>query len=256
MQNVEIPLEARVLGTPTMTYEPNTKWQWVNLGAGLFFLLGGLLAMLVGPVLAIMEEEAGPLVISFCGFIAAALGAWTVYSFFRDRGWRVLIFPNGLAQVRTGKTTVVPWDDVTHFWYAVTRNYRNGVHIGTTYNFTLQGKDGQKLSFSNGLANVEQLGNTIRDETMKRLYPRYAAAYNAGETIPFGPLSISKQGISNGKETIAWEQVKGINLDRGVINIQKEGKWFNWKTATVAGTPNVFVFLSLVDQITGLNKKK
>ena len=144
MQNVEIPLEARVLGTPTMTYEPNTKWQWLNLGAGLFFLLGGLLAMLVGPVLAIMEEEAGPLVISFCGFIAAALGAWTVYSFFRDRGWRVLIFPNGLAQERTGQTTVVPWDDVTHFWYAVTRYYRNRVHIGTTYNFTLQGPEPDK----------------------------------------------------------------------------------------------------------------
>lgn len=40
MQNVEIPLEARVLGTPTMTYEPNTKWQWLNLGAGLFFFIG------------------------------------------------------------------------------------------------------------------------------------------------------------------------------------------------------------------------
>ena len=69
-------------------------------------------------------------------------------------------------------------------------------------------------------------------------------------------LGISKQGISNGKETIAWDQVKGINLDRGVINIQKEGKWFNWKSATVGGTPNVFVFLALVDQIAGLNKKK
>src|SRR5690606_26520162 len=117
--------------------------------------------------------------------------------------------------------------------------------------------------FRNGLTDVtnkkvgvERLGELIRDETMARMYPRYAAAYNAGQTINFGNLSISKQGISNDKETIAWDQVKGINLDRGVINIQKEGKWFTWKSATVGGTPNVFVFLSMVDQIAGLNKKK
>lgn len=256
MQSIEIPVEAQGWGIPTAEYKAETRWQWLNVGAGVVFLLAGLAAMLAGPVAAWSEDEAGMLVFSCCGLIAAALGAWTIYSFFRDRGWRVIIFPQGLVQVRTGKTTRIPWDDVTHFWYAVTRTYRNGRHIATTYNFTLQGKEGQKLSFGNGLAGVEGLGNTIRDETTQRMYPKYAAAYNAGETIPFGTISISKQGISNGKETIAWDQVKGINLDRGVINIQKEGKWFNWKSATVGGTPNVFVFLALVDQIAGLNKKK
>lgn len=119
--------------------------------------------MLVGPVLAIMEEGAagafGDLVLWV--YRGRARSHWTVYSFFRDRGWRVLIFPNGLAQVRTGKTTVVHLGQCDPFLVCRNRNYRNGVHIGTTYNFTLQGKDGQKLSFSNGLANVEQLGNTI-----------------------------------------------------------------------------------------------
>lgn len=256
MQTMEIPSEVQAWGTPTAEFKAETRWQWLNVGAGVVFLLGGLGVMLVGPIAAWSQDEAGMLVFSCFGLIAAALGAWTIYAFFRDRGWRVLIFPQGLVQVRTGKTTVIPWDEATQFYHAVTRNYRNGVYVGTTYNFTLVGKGGQKLSFGNGLAGVEGLGNSIRDETWQRLYPKYAAAYNAGETLQFGTISISKQGISNGKETIAWDQVKGINLDRGIINIQKEGKWFNWKSATVGGTPNVFVFLSLVDQIAGLNKKK
>lgn len=263
MQESAIPVEANRLGSLTTEYRTSGGIQILNLIAGGVFLLGGLAAMAAGPVIAWSEGTFGPLIISLCGLGAAALGAWTIYGFFRDRGWRVLVFSDGLAEVRGNKTTVLPWDDATHFWYAVTKNYRNGIYVGTTYNFTVQGKDGQKLSFRNGLTDisnkkvgVERLGEVIRDETMARLYPKYAAAYNAGQTINFGNLSISKQGISNGKETIAWEQVKGINLDRGVINIQKEGKWFTWKSATVGGTPNVFVFLSMVDQIAGLNKKK
>lgn len=263
MQESAIPVEATMLGPLTAEFRTSGGLQILNLIGGVVFLLGGLVGMAAGPVVSWMEGEFGPMILSFCGLIAAALGAWTVYGFFRDRGWRVLLFPKGVAEVRGGKTTVLPWDDATHFWYAVTKNYRNGIYVGTTYNFTIQGENGQKLSFRNGLTDVsnkkvgvERLGEVMRDETMARLYPKYAAAYNAGQTITFGPLSISKQGISNGKETIAWEQVKGINLDRGVINIQKEGKWFTWKSATVGGTPNVFVFLSMVDQIAGLNKKK
>jgi hypothetical protein len=66
-------------------------------------------------------------------------------------------------------------------------------------------------------------------------------------------LSVSQQGLSNGKEMLPWSDIKGIKLDKGVIAVSKQGKWLNWTTTSVAQTPNIFVFTALVDSIIGLN---
>lgn len=83
---------------------------------------------------------------------------------------------------------------------------------------------------------------------------RYAAGGNlsagrAGSTITFGPLSVSQQGVSNGKELLPWYQIKGIEIQRGTVMVKKEGKRLNWSSVRVPQIPNFFVFNALVDHV-------
>jgi hypothetical protein len=171
----------------------------------------------------------------------------------RKQGMQLLVFPEGLAETKQEQTSLIRWDDISHSWQSVTKHYRNGINSGTTHLYTIQTKDGQQYKFNDTYKNVEALGNLIQDEVARRIFPVVAQAYNAGQTVNFGQLNISKAGINNGKETIAWDEVKDVKLQSGIVTIKKEGKWLNWKNVTVAQTPNIFVFLGMVNQIVGVN---
>jgi hypothetical protein len=38
-------------------------------------------------------------------------------------------------------------------------------------------------------------------------------------------------------------------MQNGTITIRKKGKWLNWSNVTVSQTPNIFVFMALVNDI-------
>jgi hypothetical protein len=159
------------------------------------------------------------------------------------------------VHIKNGKTSVYRWDDIGAVWQQITKRYVNGVYTGTTHLYTLRRYDGEQIKLNDSLGKVEELGNLVQNETFKRLMPKAIATYNAGGTVVFGKISVSPQGISNGKETLPWTEVKGVTIDRGMISVSKQGKWLRWASDTAANTPNLYVFLQLVDAIIGIKTK-
>jgi hypothetical protein len=84
----------------------------------------------------------------------------------------------------------------------------------------------------------------------KTLLPQVVAAYNAGQTITFGPLSVNRQGLTNilGK-LLPWSEITGIDTQSGYIAVRQAGKWLKWSNQPVARIPNAFVFLALVKSL-------
>lgn len=249
-----LPAGLEEIGTPTATYAPKKGWTAaLNIIASLLFLALGFGLFFAGPIGFYFSGESSWFCATGLGLLTGLGGLWGLYSWYNNRHYEVKVSPVGIAQVNHGRATIIRWDDVTQIWQNVTRHYYNGVYTGTTHYYKLISNDGRKLEFKNNLHNIEQLGQTLQSEVTGRLFHQAAETYNSGGTITFGKLTISKQGLSNGKETIPWDKVKGVKLDRGVISVQKEGKWLNWTSQTVAQTPNIWVFTALVDQIVGLN---
>ncbi len=176
-----------------------------------------------------------------------AVGVWSLVRLALNYDMRVIVYEQGVLRTNNGLTEVVRWEDVHSFLQSVTKHYTNGIYTGTTHRYTLSRSDGTVFKFDDTIRNVEALGNTLQREVTRVLLPRYIYAYNVGNTVTFGPLSISQQGISNGKEMLPWSQVKNLQVKRGVVCVQKEGKWFNWSTVGVARIPNFYVFMALVD---------
>jgi hypothetical protein len=167
------------------------------------------------------------------------------------REYQVEIREQGFVYSTVFETANVYWDDVTAVWQAKRARQRNGPTTSATYTILLKNK--KKLVLDNErFKNAEGLGDTIQKEVTRRLMPKYIDRLKTGGVAKFGKLSISRQGISNGKETIPWPQVKAVRINNGIININKEGKWLHWSSVMAHEIPNLYIFLELIDQVVGI----
>jgi hypothetical protein len=252
LQHEQLPAEAAQLagayqlGTPQREYKVGMKlWRtitWVVLG----LILGGIFGF---AALGSSGSPSGKIVFLLCGVFFVGMVLYYVLTPVIYRSWRVYVCTEGFVFTRGGKVEAFRWDQIESMLQAVTRRYTNGVYTGTTHKYTVRRRDGGQVVLNDRLADVEELGNTISDKVTNYQLPQVISAYNAGQTITFGPLSISMQGVSNGKELLPWNQIKEMGVKQGVVSVRKEGKWLNWSTVEVAKIPNIFVFMALVNYV-------
>lgn len=239
------------LGTPQKEYGVHyTIWMLV-CGIGVL-LLAGLMAF-YGYQLSTSTNSIdvgnAPFLLVLSGL--ALLGA--LYCLFYPllyKSWRVYVCSEGFAFARGSKLDAFRWDQIDSVLFLIATKYMYGaVSAGTQYKYTVRGMNGAQVVLNNRMTGIKELGETIRDMVTKVKLPQDLAAFKAGNTLKFGPLSINLQGVSNGRETIPWNQITQVQVSNGSVIIQKEGKWLSWSSVQVANIPNFFIFLALVDAI-------
>lgn len=242
------------LGTQVAEYKPRSRRNVLNIFFGFILSVAGGFGILYGAASASVSSDDRPPVMILAGFVL--LVGWVmIESWLRSRGLSVQVFADGLVRSQYGKSVVVRWDEIAGVWQAITKHYYNGIYTGTTHAYTVQKADGTQTKFNDTLKNVEELGNTIQQEVTKRLLPRAAATYNNGGTVSFGKLAISPMGLSWGDKSLPWAEIQGVQVNKGVLSVKKQGKWLKWANIPVATIPNLLVALTLIDRITGVNAK-
>jgi len=170
---------------------------------------------------------------------------------------RVYQFSEGLIRVKGMQADPIRWDQVTSVVQQVTRRgsyiFWGGL-IGAaiarsrpSQSFTVQRSDGAVFKFNAILKNVAQLGQNIQQAVTQHHMPRAIAAYQGGSSIPFGPLTVSPQGLNNGREVLSWNQVQSVDVKQGQIIVKKVGKTFAWANIYISQIPNLQVFLGLAN---------
>jgi hypothetical protein len=96
---------------------------------------------------------------------------------------------------------------------------------------------------------IDELGQAVAQGITQALVPRALHSIQTGQTLTFAQFSIDIQGISNGRESIPWQQVEAVNVNQGQISIQKAGKFFSWGSAPVSKIPNFLVFIALSEEM-------
>lgn len=232
------------LGTPQSEYRVRLKRSEI---------IYGILAFVVGAIFllaAFAGDDSSTLIIFLVLALAfVAMGLAVILTPIFRHSWRVYVCSDGFAFVRGGRVDAFRWDQIEAMWQAITRRYSYGVYVGATHKYTVRRKDGVQVVFNDRFAQVEDLGNALSRAITDVVFPQVLAAYNAGQTITFGSLSIGLQGVSNGRETLPWNQIKEIGVNRGVISVRREGKWLSWSTIYASRVPNLFVFLALVNYV-------
>ena len=142
------------------------------------------------------------------------------------------------------------WDEITEVYQSMQRTHRFGRAVQRIY--TVRDASGRKSVLTGELAGIAALGETIQREVTARILPRYWEAYNQGKALQFGALGLSKEGISKGRQVLAWDQIEEVKLERGSIVIKKEAGKLPWASITASSTPNLFVLTSMLEKIIGV----
>lgn len=232
------------LGTPQSEYRVRLKRSEI-----IYCILAFVLGMIFSAAAFAGEDSSTLIIFLILALAFVAMGLVLILTPIFRHSWRVYVCSDGFAFARGGRVDAFRWDQVEAMWQAVTRRYSYGVYMGATHKYTVRRKDGVRVVFNDRFAQVEDLGNALSHAITNVVFPQALAAYNAGQTITFGSLSISLQGVSNGRETLPWGQIKEIGVNRGIISVRREGKWLNWSTIYASRVPNFFVFVALVNYI-------
>jgi len=246
--------------TPANVYEQATVHQ---LGAQ-----GTIYKPWLPSLLAVLGMMAGVLVVDAILFYLILLTGYILYILIiipivaiiyglyalNDSNLRVYQFANGLIRVKGKELAVIRWDQVVAVIQHVQRRGYYGGLIGmmlrnstSTHTIIVQRNDGATFKFSNTIKHVTQLIQTIQGAVTQAHMPRAMAAYNAGSPVVFGSFTLSQQGLSNGRETIPWNEVQSVDIKNGQVIVKRVGKTFNWASVRIATVPNALVFMSMVN---------
>jgi hypothetical protein len=254
------------LGEPAATYGVSPVLFWGKLALGLTLVLFGTIATILWFTLA-GGKNFGHVQFHML-FWPTFLGVMLLVHLVRNRGVKVLIFPTGLLHLRPGQIESFPWDEVTHVTVkagagsavlvkdAVGDILSAWVAVPTTvvqvWNSWVQvaRADGLTSKLTTILAGFPDLAREIQAETFARLWPGVRDRFLAGETIPFGPIAASTEGLGM-KKKIAWADVKKITPSQKALTVEKKGGWVPFLTIPMEAVPNPHLLIALANLATG-----
>ena len=247
------------LGALKSDHSPSKRTRWTNVIFSGLFVAAGPVLLLVALYIAYdaytrygsTRVDDSPFWLPLiCGIIAVPIGLFGLYNAWRNWTLAAALYENGFAYNDRKGLTQVKWGDIDAVWQNITKHYRNGIYTGTTYLYTIQTRDKNRIVLDNKFAKIEQLGNAIVEGSFNALAPGYWQAMQSGQRLTFGPLAIDLQGIYSGSKSLKWTEIKAVKIAKGNISVKKEGGWLNWASATVPQIPNFFIFYSLVKRLT------
>jgi hypothetical protein len=183
------------------------------------------------------------------GLALVLSGVMLVVRALRNRGLRVLVFPEGLVRVHRGEAQALCWEEIDQvLWqksegvHWAARAWRGGVTL------SLQAADGRRMKFDDSLPRLAQLAQIVRQQTLPFLWTKARTVYEAGHALDFGKLRISQRGLSNGKETLPWSLVQKVKSNGAELSIYKKGKRAHYFDFTLSDIPNFHVLQALLAQ--------
>lgn len=201
--------------------------------------------------LAVIYDLANlPLIIAVGLLVAGIALAWTAIA---NRGKCIVVYEKGLVYQDRSGLQPIRWEEIGGFYLSITQNFSYGVLTGTTYHFTIRKSTGGQLVFDNRFERVQHLGSLIGRYTLPFQYKLAADIYNAGQPASFGPVAISRAGLTVTRKTYPWNEIEQVSVQQGIFKVsKKEGGWFSGASTPVASIPNLEAMLSIIDQVVGV----
>jgi hypothetical protein len=210
-QTIQKPLAPRVLGV-------------LLLLAGLGTCGGGGLLVLILPLSQAAQPRPnavgaalGMLLVLACTAPAGALLLWLARGRFRaasagERQARLAIHERGLEHLEGEALTTIAWEEVEAFYRPPTRAPIYGVGVDMPYMFFTVQARGRKLELR-GFPQLKEMGELVERERNGRLLAEARQKLAAGQTLRFGAITLSPQGIDGfslvgGRED--WKDVQGL----------------------------------------------
>jgi uncharacterized protein DUF6585 len=245
----DVPAEVGELGEPLAEFTTGGLVFAAYVGGGIVCVLLGLAALGFGvAVLAHgpKREVAGVFKLMAFGLFLAATGAGVLARSRSIRGLRVFACRDGLARVQGPRAELLRWEDVNAVRHDLTK--RENVTVRSPYRVILVRRDGKEVEFNEALSDVKRLRELAEERTLPFMLPAALEAVRAGETVGFGEVSVSPEGIHAGKDTLPWEDFADAEAKEGRLLVRAAGRKRPFFKIDIAKVSNPHVFLAVAEQ--------
>jgi hypothetical protein len=179
------------------------------------------------------------------GAALVVMGVTLVVRAWRNRGLRVLVFPEGIVCLGRGDEQALCWDELKRIWRKKNQEHWSRAWYGTLV-LRVERLDGRSMEFDDSLPNLENLCSIFYRATLPHLLPQAMATYESGKELDFGKLHVARAGLRYEKEAVRWNDVQEIKFGGDQVAVYKKGKWGRWCQIRLAEIPNAHVFRELL----------
>jgi hypothetical protein len=162
------------------------------------------------------------------------------------RVWRltrlwVEAFPDGLRVHRGRKSDWIAWADIREI-----RTWPARRPAATFSALELRLAGGHRLRLTRSLAGLEGLVQHVKRGAYPLLQEGFRTKFNRGETLDFGPLRLTPDGVQAGRKTIQWGHVQVVEVRGGQLAIKAEEPAGARLRVAAARVPNVDVCVQII----------
>jgi hypothetical protein len=165
----------------------------------------------------------------------------------RFQNLRYYVCSHGIISIKGKQIQAVRWDQVQ----AIQKIYpANNSNIPQQY--ILYPADATKPVMLERLCiRIKPFRLQLEREITRRLFPEFLAAYKAGQTLNFGPVTVTSQGLSMhaGEKLLPWTKLGSIYEVSGCLVIRETGSRARWAAIEASEILNIGVLLALLQQI-------
>ena len=182
--------------------------------------------------------------------VLAAMGAIGLILYLSARSYRVTTNEISVLITKRNHAVSIPWEEIE---YVRSSSIRYGVaklDWGNRSTLWIHTSNDQVFRFANNLTDFNSLAETVK----ANLYPRYLAHYrqylNQGQSIDFGPVQLTPNGIVFGRKECHWSALEGVSLARGRLTITvKNGPRMKSYSIPARKIPNSDLCAQLIQNI-------
>lgn len=178
---------------------------WFQVSGGLVFL-GGL-ALIGGTLLS--DSLVDNAIMFFVLIITFVLAYVVVRGLTGGTNTIAIVYQEGMVVEKPDVTYAFTWDDIR---YVREDTYAQDLSTGGVIPsmgffhsvLWLELNDGQQVDLDGRFIETTQ---KIRRELTLRRFPAMVKAIDAGESVAFGPLEATADGLRNGDERVRWDEI-------------------------------------------------
>ncbi len=182
--------------------------------------------------------------------VLAAVGAIGLILYLSARSYHVITNELSLQIKKRNHIVSIPWEEIKFVRSSSIRYGLAKFEWGNRSTLWVHTSNGQVFRFVNNLVDFNGLAETVK----ANLYPRYLARYrqdlNQGQSIDFGPIQLTPNGIVFGRKECEWSELEDVSLARGRLTITtNEGQRIKSYSIPARKIPNLDLCAQLIQTI-------
>lgn len=158
----------------------------------------------------------------------------------------VIVYTDGFIYISKHGMEAVRWDQIDTVWQRFATTSTGGKRR-TLNDYSLHCDDGRLFHLNRVLRDAHVFSNRIVMNVTPRLLQELLNSYQYRETLVFGKLSISHQGLRWKWRNLPWHLFERYYISNdSVLVLFKRGRFPAWKSISLSKIPNVFALLYLL----------